>query len=274
MPELPEVETIKRGLIPSLKGNIIKNVILRRKNLRIPFPENLQQALEGQKIEGIKRRSKYLIFELNSNDCMIMHLGMSGKVLVKEKKPEEFEKHDHIIIEFSDGKTLVFNDARRFGLVTLCKKSELEKHKLFSALGPEPLSNNFNEEVLYNALRNKSSPIKNAIMDAHVVVGVGNIYACESLFRSGLSPLKKSSSISKKKIGELTANIINVLNEAIESGGSTLKDYVHANGEMGYFQHSFQVYGREGEDCGTCLKAIKRVKQLGRSTFYCPNCQK
>lgn len=274
MPELPEVETVRTGLEKSLKGKVIKKTTLRRKNLRIPFPKNLSKNLEGRRIINIRRRAKYLIIELDNENALIMHLGMSGKILVKNSKPENLNKHDHVIIEFNGGKTLIYNDARRFGLVTLCKKTELEKHKLLSALGPEPLSNEFNEVVLFNSLKKKTAPIKNVIMDSHVVVGVGNIYACESLFRSGISPIKKACDVPKKKVSELVKNIRDVLNEAIASGGSTLRDYVRSTGDSGYFQHKFQVYGREGKACFACHKPIKRIKQQGRSTFYCPNCQR
>lgn len=274
MPELPEVETVRRGLEESIKNKKIAKVILRRKDLRAPFPKDFAKNLTGRKIKNINRRSKYLVIELDSEFALVAHLGMSGKILIVDKLPKNPAKHDHVLIEFSDGSGIIYNDARRFGLMTLVDKKSLDKHSLFKDLGPEPLSENFTPDILFNALRKKTSPIKTSIMDAHIVVGVGNIYACESLFRSQISPETKANKINKNELGLLVKNIRNVLNEAIDSGGSTLRDYVRSDGGLGYFQHKFNVYGREKEPCYTCGSAIKRIKQQGRSTFYCPECQR
>lgn len=275
MPELPEVETIKRGLKKSLKGKVIEKVTLRRKNLRIPFPPDFTAKLIGKKIVSIKRRAKYLLIETDKEDCLIIiHLGMSGRLLLKDSYPDKPEKHDHVIIKFTDGNTLIYNDTRRFGLMTLAEKKNIKSHPLFSELGIEPLPEKFNGKILHELIKKKNVPIKNALMDSHLIVGVGNIYACESLFRSHISPLRKAKSITSKQSDLLTKNIKQVLKEAIASGGSSLRDYVHASGEMGYFQHKFSVYGREGKNCPACQGKIKRIKQQGRSTFYCPACQK
>ncbi len=274
MPELPEVETIRRGLNLSIKDKEISHAETMRPNLRIPFPIDFCERLEGQKITKISRRSKYLLITLDSQDVWIIHLGMSGKVTVLEQAPEQLAKHDHVMVEFTDGSVLLYNDARRFGLMDLCKKNELNDHTLFKQLGPEPLTDNFNIDYFRPTLLKKHTPIKNTIMDSHVVVGVGNIYACESLFRSKISPTRNASSLNKKETDLLIKNIKDILTEAIASGGSTLRDYVQSSGEMGYFQHRFSVYGREGEDCITCRCTIQRIKQQGRSTFFCTTCQK
>ncbi len=274
MPELPEVETIKNGLKEPLTDEIIDYVILRRDNLRYPFPDNFGDRLEGRKIIDVTRRAKYLLIILDNNSILVIHLGMSGKLTLADNIDEEFKKHDHVIIALKNGKALIYNDARRFGLMDIVDNKELETHKYFAQLAPEPLTDKFTSDILYNSLSSKKIPIKNAIMDNKIVVGVGNIYACESLFRSGISPTKESNSLNKKDIDLLIYNIKNVLQEAIISGGSTLRDYVQATGEMGYFQHKFNVYGRENEPCYICTESIKRIKQQGRSTFFCPKCQR
>jgi len=274
MPELPEVETVRRGLEKSIKGKTFKKVILRRPNLRIPFPPDFSKSLEGKTITNITRRSKYLLMENDGNTVIIAHLGMSGKILTSNNIPANPQKHDHVIMHFTDGSSLTYNDSRRFGLMTLTHKEGLMEHPLLSHLGPEPLTEDFDADYLYNALKSRNTNIKTAIMDAKIVVGVGNIYACESLFRSGISPKKNSSNISKKKIDLLVMKIKEILLEAIESGGSTLRDYVQSDGELGYFQHSHFVYGKENQPCLKCGNTIKRIKQQGRSTFYCPSCQR
>ena len=272
MPELPEVETIRRGLSDSIRGKKIADAKIFRPNLRIKFPEGFCDYLKNRTIKNIKRRSKYLLIENDGDKTLLCHLGMSGKVLVNDNIPD-LQKHDHVLFQFEDNSSLIYNDARRFGLMTLVDNDEIDSHPLLCHLGPEPLSNGFSGEVLYQALQKKSSPIKNVIMDSRVVVGVGNIYACESLFRSKISPLRKANKIKRCEADTLAANIIDVLKEAIESGGSTLKDYVKSTGDMGYFQHKFDVYGREGDLCHNCASEIKRVKQQGRSSFYCLSCQ-
>jgi formamidopyrimidine-DNA glycosylase len=230
--------------------------------------------LQGRKITAIARRAKYILITLDDNTVIIAHLGMSGKMIVHDNFQNEHKPHDHAIFRFDDGKEVVFNDPRRFGLITFSDTANLNKHKLIANLGLEPLEAEFDGKILHELLKNKSAPIKSTIMDASLVVGVGNIYACEALLRSCISPLKPSNKITLDKCKELAKNIKDVLSEAIESGGSTLRDYVQSSGDSGYFQHKFKVYGREGEPCVNCKTTIKRIKQAGRSTFYCENCQK
>ena len=271
MPELPEVETVRSGLEKKIVNKTINKVTLSDKKLRIPYPKNIN-LLKGCTIKGVSRRAKYLLVDVGLDEKLVIHLGMSGKILFREKgyKPE---KHDHFILDFNGGERLVFNDTRRFGLVTLVDSKELNQHKLFAKLGPEPLLEDFDSNYLYEKLKNISSPIKQAIMNNEVVVGVGNIYACESLFYSGIRPEKAANKVSKKKLDLLVDNIQTVLKDAIESGGSTLRDYVRSDGEMGYFQFAHKVYGREKLPCFTCGSKIKRIVQAGRSSFYCGKCQ-
>ena len=273
MPELPEVETVCRGLRQSIIGQTIAQIEYLRPDLRIPFPDHFQEQLEGKTIRAIRRRSKYILIELDNSLLWIIHLGMSGKVLLVDELPEQPAKHDHVLVRFENDSGLIYNDARRFGLMTLIETASLPSHPLFVRLGPEPLENNFTPDYLYSKLQNKTSPIKQVIMDSHVVVGVGNIYACESLFRSNIAPQTPANSIDRKKTGQLTQHIKKVLEEAIASGGSTLRDYVRSDGDLGYFQHRFAVYGRENEPCPHCQTPIQRIKQQGRSSFYCPQCQ-
>lgn len=258
MPELPEVETVVRELKQSLIGKKFGEIITLRDNIREPIPD--LSGLHGAMIKSVTRRAKYIVI----NDALVIHLGMSGQILID--RPKERKKHDHVIFELSNGDEMVFNDARRFGLVTLYK------NELFSHLGPEPLSDEFTTAYLKKALSTRKGPIKVAIMDQELVVGVGNIYAAESLFRSGINPKTPANKV--KNHAELVKNIRKVLEEAIESGGSTLRDYVRSSGELGYFQHSFAVYGREGKPCIKCKTPIEKITQGGRSTFFCPKCQK
>ncbi len=273
MPELPEVETVCRGLAQNILGKTITNAQNFRPNLRIPFPENFSSQLKGRKITGIKRRAKYILMTLDDGKVVLAHLGMSGKMVVYNNFQNSRAKHDHAIFQLDDGKEVVFNDQRRFGLITFSDTANINSHKLIVGLGLEPLEDEFNGKALYDILQRKSSPVKNVIMDASQVVGVGNIYACEALFRSGILPIKPANEITSQKADELAQNIKIILREAIESGGSTLRDYVQSSGDSGYFQHKFHVYGREGQSCHTCQDSIKRVKQSGRSTFYCDICQ-
>lgn len=300
MPELPEVETVRRGLAQSITGKKIESVKLRREGLRRPFPKNFTDKVEGTKITSIDRRAKYLLIHLNNKHSILAHLGMSGRITVNSGETnsplnhsplmgeyvsgeqssaangggEKYGKHDHVIFHFSDGTIMIFNDARRFGVMDLCLTSELGSLAELSGLGPEPLSNNFNGEELYSRLKSKNVDMKAALMDQRVVAGLGNIYVCESLFETGISPRKKAGKMSLEKTEELVPNVKKVLNAAIESGGSTLRDYVQSTGSSGYFQHQFKVYGRENKPCYTCGTNIKRITQSGRSTFYCTNCQK
>ncbi len=276
MPELPEVETVRRGLDKALAGATINKVELRRENLRTPFPKDFAKSLTGQKIKSVTRRAKYLLFHLDSDIIMVAHLGMTGRFTVAapqgKGKKMEFLAHDHVVLTLDDGRLIIYNDARRFGLMEICKRKEVQNHKLFRHLAPEPLEGEFTPEYLEKALSKRKTPIKPTIMDQEIVVGVGNIYANEALFLTGISPLKPANEIGKK-IPPLIKEIHNVLNAAIKAGGSTLKDFAHVSGESGYFQHNFHVYGRGGKPCSKCKTPIETIRQAGRATFYCPKCQ-
>jgi formamidopyrimidine-DNA glycosylase len=272
MPELPEVETVRRGLEQALKGAIIKKVTLRRRDLRIPFPADIAKKLEGRRIKSIRRRAKYLLFDFDSDDVLIAHLGMTGRFSVETKAPKRFSKHDHVVFELSDGRIALYNDARRFGLMTLCKASKIAEHELFVHLGPEPLEDSFSVKYLTSALAKRKAPIKTVLMDQEVVVGVGNIYASEALFLSGVDP-RKPAAKAAGKAKQMVDSIHKVLGDALASGGSSLKDFLHVSGESGYFQHQFNVYGRNGKPCVSCSKPVEMIRQAGRSTFYCKHCQ-
>ena len=283
MPELPEVETIMRGISPFLEGATIKRIKLNRADLRWPFPKNFTSRLKEAKVLNLKRRSKYILIDLNTGETLLIHLGMSGKILVSDSKIGnyfyEYSKgsdHDHVIFELNDGTKLTYNDPRRFGAMDLAKTDDLNNHKFLEKLGPEPLGNNFNSDYLKTELSKKESPIKNVLLNQSVVAGLGNIYVCEALFMSGISPKKRASKISKIKCEELVRNIRAVLMSAIEAGGSSLKDFTDIQGNSGYFQFEFYVYGRENECCRIkhCGRKIKRISQSGRSSFYCPSCQR
>lgn len=279
MPELPEVETVKRGIAPLLEGQILKSVISRRERLRIPLPEHFMQRMQGRKVTHISRRAKYLLWHLDKGETMICHLGMSGKITMKasadREDQENFAKHDHVIFETNRGDLLIYNDPRRFGLITLCATDQLDQHRFFCEMGPEPLSNEFHGAGLYEKIKNRRTSLKNILLDQRVVVGLGNIYVCEALFLAGISPKKMPGDLPQDQLENLVPIIRDVLRRAIEAGGSSLKDYAHVDGELGYFQHHFKVYGREGEGCITpgCNHEIERIIQSGRSTFYCPSCQ-
>ncbi len=273
MPELPEVETVRRGLEGVLVGAVITKVKLHRGNLRTPFTKGFEKSLAGQKITAIKRRAKYLLFYFGSDVVMIAHLGMTGRFSVVEGGDGGLAAHDHVVFDLADGRRLIYNDPRRFGLMELCKKSEVSTHKLLKNLAPEPLGDEFTAKYLEKALSRRTTPIKPTIMDQKIVVGVGNIYANEALFMAGISPLKPANEI-RKKIPLLIKCIHNVLNDAIKAGGSTISDFAHVSGESGYFQHNFHVYGRGGKPCSKCKSKIIVIRQTGRATFYCPKCQK
>lgn len=273
MPELPEVETVRRGLESALVGAVIAKVKLHRGNLRTPFPKGFKKTLSGQKITAIKRRAKYLLFYFNSDVVMIAHLGMTGRFSVVAKGAgDDITAHDHVVFDLADGRQIIYNDPRRFGLMDICKRSEVENHKLLVHLAPEPLEDKFTAKYLEKALSKRTTPIKPTIMDQKIVVGVGNIYANEALFMAGISPLKPANEISKK-IPLLIKCIHNVLNDAIKAGGSTISDFAHVSGESGYFQHNFHVYGRAGKPCSKCKSPILMIRQAGRATFYCSKCQ-
>lgn len=274
MPELPEVETVRRGLEPAMVGQRIIHADIRREGLRWPFPDNMAERLEGQRVERLRRRAKYILADLDGGETLIIHLGMSGRMLISDGA--ELVKHDHVVLDMENGVRITFNDPRRFGMMDLCTTDNLDDHRMFAGMGPEPLGNAFNTEYLTARLKGRKMPIKSALLDQKIVVGLGNIYVCEALWRAGISPMHRAGDISAKKIALLVSTIRDVLLEAIESGGSSLKDYRQADGELGYFQHSFAVYGREGELCKKegCDQNIARIVQSGRSTFYCPKCQK
>lgn len=279
MPELPEVETVMRGLEPFLSGKILKDIKAHRADLRVPFPARLAD-LAGRKITKLSRRAKYMLIHFDA-DILVIHLGMSGRMIVHhDMRGLTLEKHDHMVMVMKDGAGAVFNDPRRFGMALLLRENELATHKAFKDLGPEPLSKNFDSAFLHNALKTKNAPIKSALLDQHMVVGIGNIYACEALFEAGIDPRRKAKDITAKKVGDLAQVIKDVLKRAIAAGGSSLKDYRQADGNLGYFQHSFKVYGREGVPCPRCKKSgktksvIHKITQAGRSTFFCPTCQK
>lgn len=274
MPELPEVETVKRGLAPVMEGVRIDTVLIHRYDLRFPIPDNFSDIVMGQTIKTIERRAKYLLFNLENGWSVLGHLGMSGRMTHLPSAEYEFKKHDHVEWKMADEKSFVFHDPRRFGMMLLCETSQTEEHKLLVKLGPEPLENAFSTNYLKAALKNRKSAIKLAIMDSHIVVGVGNIYASEALFRTGIHPETLAGKVSKPKLEKLIASIKQVLAEAITSGGSTLRDYVRSSGDIGYFQHRFAVYGREGEPCVTCKTSITKIVQAKRSTFFCKKCQK
>jgi len=283
MPELPEVETVKRGLEEFIINESIKEVYLSKFNLRFPWPKDFVSKIVGKKIISIKRRAKYIIIGLSDNYSIIAHLGMSGsyKVLKKgELQDYIILKHDHLIIDLDNFK-VVYNDPRRFGYIDLTNQDP-ETHKFLSSLGPEPLSNYFNADNLAETLLNKNKPIKNTLLDQNIVSGLGNIYVCEALFRSKINPKKNCSKLitskgkPRKNLILLVKKINEVIKEAIEAGGSSLRDFSNTSGKMGYFQSSFNVYNRENEKCllGSCNGVVKRIIQSGRSTFFCSKCQK
>ncbi len=273
MPELPEVECVRRGLSMAIRGATIERVTLRRKDLRIAFPPGLAETLAGKTIRDIRRRAKYLLFYVDSDDVAIVHLGMSGRFLIEAAPPKSYDKHDHMILHLADGRVAIFNDTRRFGLVTLTTEKDLTSHALFAHLGPEPLESSFSADYLEQALAKRKGPIKPVLMDQQLVVGVGNIYASEALHLAEIDPRKPARRVASKSETIIGA-IRKVLGDAIESGGSSLKDFVHITGKSGYFQHRFQVYDREGEPCRSCRAPIRTIRQAGRSTYFCARCQK
>lgn len=283
MPELPEVETVRRGLAPVMEGQVIARAEVNRPDLRWPFPERMAERLTGRRVLQLRRRSKYLLGDLDSGETLLIHLGMSGRMTVSGDPLGRFvhdhpapEKHDHVVFHMESGARITFNDPRRFGAMDLMQTATADQHRLLSVLGPEPLGNDFNEAYLVAAFRGKNTPVKSALLDQGIVAGLGNIYVCEALFRSGISPLRKAGQIAAPRVASLVPAIRDVLERAIAAGGSSLKDFRQADGELGYFQHSFDVYGREGEPCRTpgCTETIRRKVQSGRSTFYCPACQR
>lgn len=272
MPELPEVETTASALEPYLKGKTIKAIATSGQKLRQPVP-NLA-GLKGHKVKSIRRRAKYMLLEFDNGQTLIIHLGMSGRMKAETAPFTKLEKHQHLSLATNEGH-VTLHDPRRFGLVLLIKTSDLPKHPLFAALGPEPFGNTFTAKHLQTALSKRTTlALKPAIMDAKVVVGVGNIYASEALFDAKLSPLRKANSLTAKQAGQLVKSIRFVLEKAIKAGGSSLRDYAHPTGTLGNFQTMFCVYGRKGQPCPRCNGTIRQLTQAQRSTFYCPDCQK
>ncbi|WP_224824198.1 bifunctional DNA-formamidopyrimidine glycosylase/DNA-(apurinic or apyrimidinic site) lyase [Cognatishimia sp. MH4019] len=283
MPELPEVETVRRGLLPVMEGQRIAKADIRRPDLRWPFPENMAARLTDKTVTALRRRSKYILADLDSGETLIIHLGMSGRMLISGQTVGEFhhphpvpEKHDHVVLDMEGGSRVTFNDARRFGAMDLADTARLEDHWLIAPIGPEPLGNTFNEAYLAKRLHGRNTPIKSALLDQRIVAGLGNIYVCEVLHRAKISPRRKAGNLSAKRAGALVPIIRDVLAEAIEAGGSSLRDYRQADGELGYFQHTFRVYDREGSPCVTegCDGTVRRIVQSGRSSFYCAQCQR
>jgi formamidopyrimidine-DNA glycosylase len=295
MPELPEVETVRRGLEPVLTGRVLAHVEQRRPDLRRPLPERFAERLTGRRVAEVGRRAKYLLIGLDGGETWpeetwIVHLGMSGRILVDACGPPPCpqrgegsappdrpgKKHDHVIVTTDRGAVITYNDVRRFGLMDLWPTADLDRHPLLAGLGPEPLGNEFNGAVLAASLAGKRTPIKAALLDQRIVAGLGNIYVCEALHRARISPKRLAGSISRRRIDRLAGEIVATLNDAIAAGGSSLRDYRQADGELGYFQHSFRVYDREGAPCPAagCPGTVRRIVQSGRSTFHCPKCQR
>jgi formamidopyrimidine-DNA glycosylase len=275
MPELPEVETVCRGLALKMTGRHIVKAELRRQDLRRPFPPMLARTLTGAKIGKLARRGKYILIELDDNGTLLLHLGMSGRITAG---PADLPHapHDHVVLTLDDGTVVRFNDARRFGLLDYMRRGEEAAHPLLAGMGPEPLEAGFDGKYLARKLAGKMTPIKAALLDQKIVAGLGNIYVCEALYRAGLSPQRLAATVTGARADKLAKAIHETLTDAIQAGGSSLRDYVQADGELGYFQHRWAVYGREGEPCPgcTCKEGVRRIVQSGRSTFFCAKKQR
>jgi len=283
MPELPEVETVRRGISPAMVGQKIDSVAVNRPDLRWPFPERMAERITGRRVIQVRRRSKYILVDLDSGETLLIHLGMSGRISVSGDPLGQFvrdhpiaEKHDHVVIDMTSGARITYNDPRRFGAMDLFATATAPQHPLLRDIGPEPLGNEFHADAFHGAIKTRNSPIKSVLLDQKQVAGLGNIYVCEALYRAGIDPQRKAKNLAKARVEDLVVIIRDVLREAIEAGGSSLKDYRKADGELGYFQHRFDVYGREGETCKTpdCGQPIRRIVQSGRSTFFCKQCQR
>jgi formamidopyrimidine-DNA glycosylase len=283
MPELPEVETVRRGLQPVLEGAQLVRVVQRRPDLRFPLPDRFSKRLTGARVVRLDRRAKYLMAELDSGETWTTHLGMTGRFTIGDLAPGRFartapagDRHEHLVFETDGGLSVGFSDARRFGYMSLIPTDRLDEHPWFKGLGPEPLGNAFNAGHLADAFEGRKQNVKATLLDQRVVAGLGNIYVCEALHRAHISPEKPAGKLKHDKLELLTTAVREVIAEAIDAGGSTLRDFANTDGELGYFQHSFRAYGREGEPCLTpgCGGKVKRIVQAGRSTFYCPKCQR
>ncbi|OYQ35882.1 DNA-formamidopyrimidine glycosylase [Niveispirillum lacus] len=279
MPELPEVETVRNGLALKLQGRRLVRVDQHRPDLRFPLPIDFAQRLTGRQVQSLDRRAKYILIRVEGGLVWMIHLGMSGSMVVKPGPAGRPAAHDHLVFHTDDGWVVTYNDTRRFGFMDLFDEAAMDSHPMLAGLGPEPLGNGFHADGLSGRLRGRAAPIKSMLLDQKVVAGLGNIYVCEALFRAGIDPTRSADSVAGADAERLVPIIRDVLSEAIAAGGSTLRDFVQSDGELGYFQHSFQVYGREGEGCGRCdcdpaaTGGVKRITQSGRSTFFCPRYQ-
>jgi formamidopyrimidine-DNA glycosylase len=287
VPELPEVETVRRGIAPAMEGRRILAAEIRREGLRWPFPPRLAERLTGARVQALRRRSKYILAELDSGETMILHLGMSGRITVTGMAapfiPGRFHHdhpapavHDHVILTMEGGARITLNDPRRFGALDLAPSAGIDAHPMLASLGPEPLGNGFHAAHLAAGFAGRRAPVKALLLDQKIVAGLGNIYVCEALFRAGIHPTRAAGRIGAARLDRLVAEIRAVLSEAIIAGGSSLRDYRQADGELGYFQHGFRVYDRAGQPCATpgCSGSIRRIVQSGRSTWFCPRCQR
>ncbi len=292
MPELPEVETVRRGLAPDMEGALIEKAEARRPDLRFPFPDRFAERLTGQRILALRRRAKYLLADLQGGETLIMHLGMSGSFRIDHGDPVaaaafhaargKAAAHDHVMLTLKDGPAIIYNDPRRFGFMTLTATDELDDHALIAHLGVEPTGNAMSADILAQGMAARKSPVKAVLLDQKLIAGLGNIYVCEALWRAQISPRRLARTLVTRggepsvRLERLTGEIRSVIAEAIAAGGSSLRDHVQANGELGYFQHTFAAYDREGEPCRHegCGGLISRIVQSGRSTFYCPRCQR
>jgi formamidopyrimidine-DNA glycosylase len=273
MPELPEVETVVRGLRPHLVGRTIVRVEQRRPDLREKFPARFTARLEGQRVASVERRAKYILIGLSDANVLVVHLGMTGQFVIGAK-PNAIGPHDHVVITLDDQRVLRFNDARRFGLMDIVPAAGLTTHKRFKGIGPEPLTKDFNGTVLESAFKGRKGPIKAALLDQRNLAGIGNIYACEALYRARISPRRRTGTVTRERAALLATAIREVLEKAVAAGGSSARDYVNADGEQGYFQTEWVVYDQEGKPCPSCRAPIRRIVQSGRSTFYCSKCQR
>ena len=283
MPELPEVETVRRGLLPVMEGKRILRADVNRPDLRWPLPARMAERVSGMRVMSLRRRSKYLLADLSSGETLLVHLGMSGRILISGDAPGAFrnrhamhDRHDHVVFHMQGGARVTFNDPRRFGAMDLVATASAEQHQRLAGIGPEPLGNAFDETYLASTLKGRRTTIKAALLDQRVVAGLGNIYVCEVLHRAGISPARRVSRLAARRIASLVPHVRDVLSEAIDAGGSSLRDYRQADGELGYFQHIFRVYGRDGDPCVKpgCGGRIVRTVQSGRSSFHCPKCQR
>ena len=276
MPELPEVETVRRGLEKRLLGQRVAYAEARRQALRIPLPKDFAARMKGRRFERLERRGKYILAYLDNRTVLIVHLGMSGRFTLGDAGALPDGPHDHVVFRMEDGTVATYNDPRRFGLMTLCSDTEVDEHRLLASMGVDPLGNMFNGPYLASRLKGRRSPIKAALLDQKTVAGLGNIYVCEALYGAGISPRRSAHTVQGGRAERLADAIRKTLDSALQAGGSSLRDYVQANGELGYFQHQFSVYGREGEPCPNCdcEQTVKRIVQSGRSTFYCARRQR